>query len=231
MKTKVILISSKKKGGKDALGCYAVKELEKQGLSTKVYHFADPLKRFCIDYLYLPENLVYGTDEDKETLTQYAWEDMPHYKDVLEREIRLKEQNSDADFIDNGSFLDVINKFSGLMTIRQVLQEVGTGWFRKLDFDYWVNRTIKEIQKDGCDIAIVCDCRFPNEIGLPVEHFGKENSLRVRLMRSSGKNDTHPSETALDDYAGFDEILDNRNQRLETSEDCFLLLIQNWLKK
>ena len=40
----------------------------------KVYHFADYLKQICIDLFDLKPEQVYGTDEDKNTLTPYLAE-------------------------------------------------------------------------------------------------------------------------------------------------------------
>lgn len=37
----------------------------------KLYHFADYLKKMCVDLFDLTENQVYGTDEDKNTNTPY----------------------------------------------------------------------------------------------------------------------------------------------------------------
>lgn len=48
---------------------YADKELWPH---VKLYHFADPLKELCINLFDLTPNQVYGTDEDKNTKTQYG---------------------------------------------------------------------------------------------------------------------------------------------------------------
>lgn len=225
--SKIVLIAGRKKSGKDTLGSFACEQLKKEGYEVGIYHFADPLKRFCIDYLYLPENLVYGTDDDKETLTQYTWESMPN-KEALRRKYAY-DRTEHGVCTYTAALKEFDDSHKGFMSIRQVLQEVGTGWFRTLEHNYWVNRTIKLIEQDSPDIAIVCDTRFENEIVLPRNHFGKENVFAVRLTRNSGKNDNHPSETALDNYKDFDYVLDNKEQRLETSEDCFALLLKGWL--
>ena len=39
---------------------------------VKVYHFADYLKKICVDLFDLTPQQVYGTDEDKNTLTPYG---------------------------------------------------------------------------------------------------------------------------------------------------------------
>lgn len=48
---------------------YAEKELWPY---TKVYHFADYLKHLCIELFDLEPHQVYGTDEDKNTMTKYG---------------------------------------------------------------------------------------------------------------------------------------------------------------
>lgn len=226
--SKLILLSGKKGSGKSTLGKYAAEKLSYLGFSTKVYNFADSLKQFCVDYLYLDPKLVWGSDKDKETITSYHWEDLPHYQDILKRELDLILENPSysTDCIDFPSFIR--NKFSGAMTIRQVLQEWGTGVFRKLNNVYWVHRTLRQIQQDKNDVSIICDTRFPNEVIEPKSIFGSENILAVRLTRNVKGSDSHPSETALDDYP-FDVVINNQEQRLETSQDVLMLELNNWL--
>ncbi len=39
---------------------------------VKIYHFADYLKKMCVDLFDLSPQQVYGTDDDKNTMTQYG---------------------------------------------------------------------------------------------------------------------------------------------------------------
>lgn len=229
---RLVLLAGKKGSGKDTLGKYVSERLSYLGLSTRVYHFADPLKQFCVDYLYLDPKLVWGTDQDKETPTLHLWQNLPHYQDVLLREnlqqycetnrIRPLQESVEKD--------SRLSKFYGYMTVRQVLQEYGTGNFRKINQNYWVDRLLRQIEQEKNDVSIVCDCRFPSEIEVPKVHCG-ENVLTVRLTRNIKPGDTHPSETALDGYADFDVVLDNANQTLEVSQNQLLTVVGQWLEK
>ena len=95
------------------------------------------------------------------------------------------------------------------MTAREVMQVVGTDFFRALYPNVWADATIRKIQEDGSHIAIVADCRFPNE----VEAIQNAGGKVVRLTRNSDDKDAHISETALDkenfDWNKFDVLIQN----------------------
>ena len=103
------------------------------------------------------------------------------------------------------------------MTARQVMQYVGTDIFRNIKKDVWVKSTINKIRKDGANLAIITDCRFPNEVDIIKQNKGKV----IRLTRSPF-NSEHISETVLDkdnyDWNNFDYVLDNTN--LALYEQC-----------
>ena len=52
----------------------------------------------------------------------------------------------------------------GHMTAREVLQYVGTDFFRNLDPNVWINSLLRKINKDKPEVALICDVRFKNEI-------------------------------------------------------------------
>ena len=111
---------------------YAEKELWP---FVKLYHFADALKSIATDLFDIAPMMVYGTDDDKNSLTHYQWENMP---------------------TDTGN--------TGRMTAREFLQYFGTTLVRTINNDAWVNATINKIQNEGSAIAVVPDVRFPNEV-------------------------------------------------------------------
>lgn len=164
----------------------------------KIYTFADILKKdICINILGLSEDQCYGTDEDKNSLTDIKWEDMPGY------ETSWKEAK------------DYHN--SGLMTARQVLQFVGTDIFRKFKPNVWVDATINKIKKEKPQIAIITDCRFPNEI----DAIKNNNGYTIRLTRNPF-NSEHLSECILDstnyDWNKFDCVI--QNDSMTIYEQC-----------
>lgn len=99
------------------------------------------------------------------------------------------------------------------MTAREVMQYVGTDIFRKMDTNVWVKSTINKIIKESPELAIITDCRFPNEVEAIKNIGGKV----LRLTRSPFLSD-HISETVLDkenyDWNNFDYIINNNNYNL-----------------
>ena len=88
------------------------------------------------------------------------------------------------------------------MTIREILQWWGADIMRTLvDPDYW----IKAIDRTwGSGVIIIDDIRFPNEADYIKKHGGYLIRLDTTYTETSIEIANHPSETALDDYQGFD---------------------------
>lgn len=169
------------------------KAIELLNPNIKLYSFADPLKKdICINILGLTYDQCYGSDNSKNTLTELRWEDMPGY---------------------NGNL-------TGNMTARQVMEYVGTGVFRKMKQDVWVSSVIKKIQNDKPKLAIITDCRFPDEI----DAIKKNNGKVLRLTRSKYTS-TYESETVLDedkyDWSKFDAII--RNDDMSIYDQCMAI--------
>lgn len=110
------------------------------------------------------------------------------------------------------------------LSAREAMQLIGTDIFRKLNKNVWINKTISLIKEQAPILAVITDCRFPDE----VEAVRKAGGYVVRLTRNPHQSD-HISETALDkdnyDWRNFDHIIDNQN--MSVYEQC--LDIQNWL--
>lgn len=155
---------------------------------VKTYSFSDALKEVCVDILGLKPEQAYGTDAQKNSETHLKWEDMP-----------------------------VVMPYAGPMTARQVLQFVGTEIFRKMYTNVWTDFTIKQIKSEQPALAIVTDCRFPNE----VEAIQKVGGKVVHLTRDIS-TDSHASETSLDEFTGYDHTINNQNMTIKESCDAFL---------
>ena len=110
------------------------------------------------------------------------------------------------------------------MTAREVLQYVGTDVFRAMQHNVWSSATIRFIQKEQPDIALIADCRFPNE----VEAVKNAGGLVVKLNRNLYES-THASETALDatnyDQSNFDLTIANLNGGIDEKNN----IIKNFL--
>lgn len=179
--TRFIAFSGKKQSGKDTAGKICRQLLEQAGHKVHATVFAEPLKDICVRLLGVSKDLVYGSDQDKETLTRVLWDNLPN-------SIRIKYQKY--------PFLRWVKPRTGPMTIRELLQVLGTDIFRKMIYDkVWAEAPFNQNYGDT-DVVILTDLRFPNE-KICTEEYG---GVIIRLERETGLNDNHLSETALDGF-------------------------------
>ena len=191
--TKILAFSGRKQSGKSSSGEFVQKLIQNTNVSITcgLYSFADPLKQtICIDLLGLTERQCYGSDDDKNSLTNIKWKSMPDYNISW---IFSKDHDP-----------------SGFMTARQVMEFVGTRIFREIKQDIWVDATIRRIQKDNYNLAIILDTRFPDEVDAILNAGG----YVIRLARDPFHSYSEP-EVALDpdryDWSKFSLIIDNTN--------------------
>lgn len=152
---------------------------------VKLYNFADSLKDMCINLFGFTYEQAYGTNEQKDQpVPHLLWKNMPRGR------VGKKQPK-------------------GEMTAREFMQFFGTNVMRKMHDDVWANACLNKIIKEGSDLAIVADVRFPNE----VEAIKKAGGKVLRLERNI-HNDGHDSEVALDsknyDHSKFWKVLDNK---------------------
>jgi len=207
-----LIVNTKNAVGKEGWGEFEIERKDEEFVeyahynmwpNVKLYNFADSLKDLCINLFGLTYEQAYGTDKQKnQDLSHIRWEDMPHFQNMnlmVKMPIDAKKSWGWKE---------------GLMTAREFMQFFGTDIMRKIHQDVWANACINKITKEGSDLAIVADVRFPNE----VEAINKAGGKVIRLLRNV-KDDDHNSETALDiknyDYDNFWHILDNRNMTME----------------
>jgi hypothetical protein len=191
MNTYIIGVSGRKQSGKSTLCDFLKKKYHYHDGDIRIYSFADPLKRFCIDAMGLKEEQCYGTDDDKNTLTEYSWQRIPW--DIAARfgeYIEIPRHGADG--------CDLVKTPKrGFMTGREVLQIFGTDIMRGMFSDkIWVNATINLIKKENPPIALIADARFESEINALM---AEENGHVIRLTRKICE-DSHPSETELDSF-------------------------------
>jgi hypothetical protein len=167
---------------------------------VKHYAFATTLKEICIGLFNLEKSSVYGTDEEKNKLTQYKWEDMP---------TKVKGK-------------------TGFMTGRDFIQYFGTDICRKIFSEVWTSRAIKDIQLEESKLAIITDARFVNEVEAVKTAGGKVIRLTRTSLKNSNLSDSHESETALDGYENFDAIIDNQNMTIEESCQELTKILEEW---
>lgn len=153
---------------------------------VKVYHFADPLKEMAVDLFGLnPEN-IYGNDNQKNEPTPMMWESMP---------------------------TNPSNK-NGNLTHREFLEYFGTSIIRQIKWDVWSEYALKRILKEGSELSIIPDVRFPNEVHAIQAAGGKV----IRLTRDKFNSDAE-AESALDeevfDWSKFDLVIYNQDITIE----------------
>ena len=99
---------------------------------------------------------------------------------------------------------------------RALLQHIGTEQGRLEVYEnIWTDMVIRTVQiaERDYDIAIVADCRFPNEFDRWRE-FGYD-IMKVRVERPDHQNRLteeqrqHASETSLDNYPGMIQVINN----------------------
>ena len=93
-------------------------------------------------------------------------------------------------------------------TARELLQIVGTDWFRELDAHCWLRCLEHQITLYGAEGIIIDDVKFANEVQWIQQH-----GHVIKLLRAPfSDKDKHASETELDDAPDsfFDAYLDNR---------------------
>lgn len=115
-------------------------------------------------------------------------------------------------------------------TVREILQIVGTDWFRTLDSDYWVKKWKIRVLQSRAEIILCGDVRFPNEIRAIQSLGGKV----CRLTRNPYPEDKHASETALDGYNTptpdnpFNWVMDNSEMPIDEQNLETAILMQRW---
>jgi hypothetical protein len=110
---------------------------------VKHYAFATALKEVLMSVFNIDKDILYGTDEQKNTPTKYKWEDMP---------TKVKGK-------------------SGFMTAREFMQYFGTDICRKIYSGVWIDRAIRDIEAEQSKLAIISDVRFEDEV-LAIQNAG-----------------------------------------------------------
>jgi hypothetical protein len=187
---------------------------------AKTYSMAETLKNIVIEVLGIDRAKVYGSDDDKNSETHILWENMPIPGELIkETKGRIGKYKAKAE---------------GPMTVREVLQYVGTDIFRKIHDNVWVDACIRKIEEDSKffsepqRFALIGDVRFPNE----VEGVQKAGGKVIRLTRTPHPEDDHASETALDkenfDWDKFDAVIDNAEIDIHEKNSVIYETLKQW---
>ncbi len=244
MKTKIIALSGKKQSGKSSCTNFiyanymsaVFNDIDGVGIDDKgVLHLQYDKREFSFDVFDYYHDLP---DQD------------PFIKDVINIMSPNVKIYSFADILKKNVCIDILdlkhNQCYGTdneknelvdcyqnnkqLTAREVMQIVGTDFFRSISKDIWPKATIKQIQQDAPQVAIINDCRFPNE----VDYVQKNNGVVIRLTRDICGPSDHKSENALDkenyDWNKFDYILDNADLNITEQSQEIINILQKEIK-
>lgn len=218
MSKNVICLCGKKMSGKDT----AFEYIQTLIPDAESFRFADPIKRFSIDMLGLRQEQVYGSNEEKDTLTQYRWESLPIPYWVVPKKRPVNGYSKEVDTYDKEKHYLTLypRQFektygwlrTGFMTGREVVQYWATEIMRSVDSEIHVKRCAEAIEKSNCKVAVILDLRFRNELW-----YAKSQGWTTLRFTKTDFNDYHQSEVELDnlhsDY--FTGSIDNQHMTLE----------------
>lgn len=204
MKT-IVLVSGKLQSGKNLFTDLCMNEL-KDFAKVSYDYFAKELKNRC--------------KEDFRPLVNFVnslCERLP--EDVVES-IYTKDEN----WFENKNELT-----------RILLQLYGTEIFRnRVDQNYWAKQVVESVKNSDSDVIFITDVRFPSEIDAinTLENDYGFNIITIRINRTLTREqefNQHESETALDNYRYFDEVIENNGTMEELTEKArkFSKMIQN----
>lgn len=166
---------------------------------VKIYNFADELKRICNVLFDLTPGQVYGSDKEKNELTDIFWENVP--------------ENS--------------NNLTGRMTAREFMQHFGTNIMRKIKDNVWVDCTLSNILYEESEIAIIPDVRFPNEINAIHNNGGIVIRLTRDVHGSDHKCENTLDQNNFD-WSNFDYIIDNKEKTIEELQTMLSNISHIW---
>lgn len=89
-------------------------------------------------------------------------------------------------------------------SVRDLLQKFGTGIRQTVDEDFWVKSLFKDYNPDF-ENWIITDVRFKSE----AKAIKDKGGILIRVNKPSAGAGSHISEIDLDDYDGFDFIIEN----------------------
>ena len=167
---------------------------------VKNYSFAEPLKQLVVNLFNVPEECLYGTDEQKNQVQEHLlWENIPKPKHLGFKR--------------------------GPMTAREFLQFLGTDVMRKMYEPIWVKYCIDSIQSEESLIATIDDVRFLNEL----EAVQKVGGKVIYLDRNNDSKDSHSSENELCLHLDkFDAVIDNSGLSILDTSMEVMKFIEKW---
>lgn len=140
--------------------------------NVEIDSFARPIKEMCVDIFGIDSANIYGTDEQKNSYTEYSWSKIPD-------DIKSSFDKSGSDKI----------------SAREMMQMIGTDIFRNyFSSTIWVDALMRRIEKSRSEVILIDDLRFNSE----AEKLMKKNAMFIHLQRMWKQGGAHQSENGLD---------------------------------
>lgn len=189
------------------------------------FSFAEPLKELCLNLFGLEPEKVYGTDEQKNSLTKLKWVDMPGViiydsDDMCDEVYSVLEEEGIAE---NFYFKYLPSDEEQFMTGREFMQYLGTDILRKIYSKIWTDYCLNNIKNTSPDLALISDCRFENEINAIQSNGGK-----VIYLTRNRKPGSHSSEQAGSYIELYDAIIDNSNMTITEQNEAIKEKLCEW---
>lgn len=234
----IIGLSGKKQSGKD-LATSMIQFLTLEGVVDKSYRafesdykygidrptqwknrkFADKLKEVCALVTGIPRDYFEQQEYKNKTVSEVTGQDWSCWKVYDDISNSFTVHMYEADALSRFHQLSGYGKMEKFdMTLRHLLQYTGTDCFRSLIHpNVWVLALMADYKQPIYGRVtgdypkwIISDVRFPNEISAIKDKSGI--TLRIERERLVS-NDTHISETALDNYENFNYIVSNTSMK------------------
>ena len=183
---------------------------------VKSYSFASPLKNIATGLFDIKEEVVRGTEIQKNSKIPITWQSMPGVV-TCPKSAKTPEVKK---LISKGVL--TYHK-PGKMTGREFLQFFGSEVCRKIYEEIWVSRLVKDVEAEGSLLAVIDDCRYGNE-GEAIQNAGGKV---IKLTRSNLK-DSHKSENGFDEDYTFDAVIDNQNLSIQETNLEIIKTIDEW---
>lgn len=174
--------------------------------------FADALKESIVKLFGIKRELIYGSNDDKNTKTHIKWANVWSF-------LSTKRQNQIQ-----SKWVDPLQA----LTVRELCQVFGTDICRSMDIDCHLRSALNLLKSEDPDIGICPDGRFDNEFFFfntdeAKELLGDTKIWRVKYTRNAHPNNV-PGEQGLPevDENLFDLVIDNRDLTVLQKNEIFI---------
>lgn len=158
--------------------------------------FADTLKEVVSKQFGIPEELMWGTNDQKNTPTHIELDNI--------RPLLSKRRKTEFSKTPNRP-----------ITVREMLEIFGTDICRQIDPECHIRSAFNNLEKSGTEVGIITDCRFANEF-LYCKNFKKRNRgvkcFLVKMTRQPFESNAI-SEQGLPEIelSQYDNVFDNKD--------------------